>query len=139
MIPKKMLGAARVAPRRASYQSTLQRHVPVRFADELRPALQPQAVVRRPTLREKKVRTERREFGAGRFGWVLQTVLRPVGIKGFLILPKQWIVERNFSWISRCRRNSKDYKRKPENSEAMILLSVIGLMSKRLTGMKCLF
>ncbi|MHB8970675.1 MAG: transposase [Pirellulaceae bacterium] len=29
-----------------------------------------------------------------RFGWVLQTVLRPVGVKGFVVLPKRWIVER---------------------------------------------
>jgi len=28
------------------------------------------------------------------FGWILQTVLRPVGMKGFVILPKRWIVER---------------------------------------------
>jgi putative transposase len=73
------------------------------------------------------------------FGWVLQTVLRPVGIKGFVVLPKRWIVERTFSWISRCRRNSKDYERKTENSEAMILLTMIALMSKRLARAKCRF
>src|SRR5690606_21385899 len=31
------------------------------------------------------------------FGWVLQTVLRPVGVKGFVVLPKRWIVERTFA------------------------------------------
>lgn len=66
------------------------------------------------------------------FGWILQTVLRPVGVKGFVVLPKRWIVERTFAWISRSRRNSKDYERKPENSEAMIYLTMIALMSKRL-------
>ena len=66
------------------------------------------------------------------FGWVLQTVLRPVGVKGFVVLPKRWIVERTFAWIFRCRRNSKDYERKPENSEAIIYLTMIALMSKRL-------
>ena len=30
------------------------------------------------------------------FGWILQTVLRPVGLKGFAVLPKRWIVERTF-------------------------------------------
>lgn len=73
------------------------------------------------------------------FGWVLQTVLRPAAIKGFVVLPKRWIVERTFSWISRCRRNSKDYERKPENNEALILLTVIALMSKRLARAKCQF
>lgn len=35
------------------------------------------------------------------FGWVLQTVLRPVGVKGFVVLPKRWIVERTFAWLAR--------------------------------------
>jgi putative transposase len=66
------------------------------------------------------------------FGWVLQTILRPVGVKGFVVLPKRWIVERTIAWITRCRRNAKDYERKPENSEAMIQLAMIVLMLKRL-------
>ena len=70
------------------------------------------------------------------FGWVLQTVLRPVGVKGFVVLPKRWIIERTFAWISRCRRNAKDYERKPEHSEAMIHITMIALMSKRLANPK---
>ena len=66
------------------------------------------------------------------FGWVLQTVLRPVEAKGFVVLPKRWIVERTFAWIARCRRNSKDYERTTESSETMIYLSMIALMSRRL-------
>jgi transposase len=38
------------------------------------------------------------------FGWVLQTVLRPVNVKGFVVLLKRWIVERTFAWLSRYRR-----------------------------------
>lgn len=66
------------------------------------------------------------------FGWILQTVLRPVGVKGFVILPKRWIVERTFAWLARCRRHSKDYERNPRSSEAMMHISMIHLMSKRL-------
>jgi len=66
------------------------------------------------------------------FGWILQTVLRPVGIRGFVVLPKRWIVERTFAWIGRCRRHSKDYERNPETSENMIYITMIALMSKRL-------
>jgi putative transposase len=66
------------------------------------------------------------------FGWILQTVLRPVEAKGFVVLPKRWIVERTFAWISRCRRHSKDYERTTESSEAMIYISMIGLMSRRI-------
>jgi putative transposase len=66
------------------------------------------------------------------FGWVLQTVLRPVGAKGFVVLPKRWIVERTFAWLARYRRHSKDYERSTESSETMIYLSMIALMSRRL-------
>jgi putative transposase len=66
------------------------------------------------------------------FGWVLQTVLRPVWAKGFVVLPKRWIVERTFAWIARHRRHARDYERNPETSEAMIYIAMIGLMSRRL-------
>jgi putative transposase len=66
------------------------------------------------------------------FGWVLQTILRPVATKGFVVLPKRWIVERTFAWLMRYRRNSKDYERTPESSEAMIYIAMINLMSRRL-------
>lgn len=70
------------------------------------------------------------------FGWILQTVLRPVRAKGFVVLPKRWIVERTFAWISRCRRHSKDYERTTETSETMIYITMIGLMSRRLARQK---
>lgn len=66
------------------------------------------------------------------FGWVLQTVLRPVAAKGFVVLPKRWIVERTFAWLARYRRHSRDYERNTESSEAMIHISMINLMSRRL-------
>lgn len=66
--------------------------------------------------------------------WVLQTVLRPVGVKGFVVLPKRWIVERTFGWLGRCRRLSKDYERNPASSEAMVHLAMIHLMARRLAA-----
>jgi putative transposase len=66
------------------------------------------------------------------FGWVLQTVLRPVGIKGFVVLPKRWIVERTFAWLARYRRHSKDFEKTEASSEAIIYIAMINLMSKRL-------
>lgn len=76
------------------------------------------------------------EWVQATFGWVLQTVLRPVGVRGFVVLPKRWIVERTFSWISRYRRHSKDYERNPETSETMIYIAMINLMSRRLAKLK---
>ena len=59
------------------------------------------------------------------FGWILQTVLRPVRAEGFVVLPKRWIVERTFAWLSRYRRHSKDYERNTETSEAMVLITMV--------------
>lgn len=64
----------------------------------------------------------------------VQTVLRPVNVKGFVLLPKRWIVERTFAWLGRHRRHSKDYERNPASSEAMIYISMINNMSRRLAA-----
>lgn len=74
------------------------------------------------------------EWVKNTFGWILQTVLRPVHAKGFVALPKRWIVERTFAWLTRCRRHSRDYERNPATSETMIHISMIALMSHRLAG-----
>jgi putative transposase len=65
---------------------------------------------------------------------ILQTVLRPVNVRGFVVLPKRWIVERTFAWMNRHRRTSKDYEVLPENSEAVLYIAMIELMSKRLAS-----
>ena len=72
------------------------------------------------------------DWVAGTFGWILQTVLRPVGIKGFVALPKRWIVERTFAWLGRHRRHSKDYEKTTASGEAFTYIAMIYLMSKRL-------
>jgi putative transposase len=59
------------------------------------------------------------EWVRATFGWILQPVLRPVGIRGFVVLPKRWIVERTFAWLGRCRRNSKDYERTTRSRAAL--------------------
>jgi putative transposase len=68
------------------------------------------------------------------FGWTLEIVKRSDGISGFVVLPKRWIVERTFAWLGRYRRMSKDYEGLTDNSEAMIHLAMINLMSRRLAG-----
>jgi putative transposase len=68
------------------------------------------------------------------FGWILQTILRPVNVKGFVVLPKRWIVERTFAWLARYRRNSRDYEKTAASSEAIIYIAMINLMSRRLAS-----
>ena len=62
----------------------------------------------------------------------LEIVKRPEGTKGFLLLPKRWIVERTFARLGRYRRLSKDYEYLPRTSEAMIRVAMIHLMVRRL-------
>jgi putative transposase len=66
------------------------------------------------------------------FGWVLTTILRPLGAKGYVHLPKRWIVERTFGWFGRYRRLSKDYEHNPASSEAWIYLAMTHRMARQL-------
>jgi putative transposase len=67
-----------------------------------------------------------------RLPWQLQIVSRPREAKGFILLPKRWVVERTFAWFGRSRRLSKDYERRTDSSESMVRLSAIHLLTKRL-------
>jgi putative transposase len=64
--------------------------------------------------------------------WHLQISSRPAGETGFKPLPIRWVVERTFAWIGRYRRNSKDYERRTDSGEGMILISSMSLMLRRL-------
>ena len=65
-------------------------------------------------------------------GWELQVIKRTDNTKGFVLLPKRWVVERTFAWLGRYRRLSKDYERSTETSEAMIQMAMIHIMLRRL-------
>jgi putative transposase len=65
-------------------------------------------------------------------GWTLEVVKRSDNVKGFVVQPKRWTVERTFAWLGRYRRLSKDYERLPETSEAAIKTAMIHIMVRRL-------
>jgi len=62
----------------------------------------------------------------------LEISLRPRGKKGFVVLPKRWVVERTFAWLGRYRRLSKDYEKLTKNSEGMVYLASINRLLNRL-------
>ena len=64
--------------------------------------------------------------------WELEIVSRPAGQKGWVLLPKRWVVERTFAWLGRYRINSKEYERLTRSSEAQVYVSSIQLLLKRL-------
>jgi len=63
---------------------------------------------------------------------VLEIVLKLGDQKGFQVLPKRWVVERTFAWISRNRRLARDYERLTQSSESFIYVAMIRLGLRRL-------
>ena len=63
--------------------------------------------------------------------WRLEIVSRPPGAKGFILLPKRWVVERTLGWLGRARRLSKDYERRTDSSECMIRMRGIQVILNR--------
>ena len=53
--------------------------------------------------------------------------------KGFVVVPRRWVVERSLSWLGKHRRLSKDYERLPQMSECFVYQAMSALMLKRLT------
>ena len=64
--------------------------------------------------------------------WTLQIVKRSDAHR-FVVLPKRWIVERTFAWISRNRRLARDFERYARSVAAFVRLAMIRIMLKRLT------
>jgi len=59
-------------------------------------------------------------------------VKRTDDTKGFVVLPRRWVVERTFGWLIRHRRLVRDYERKPEHHEAMVWWATVAIMTRRL-------
>jgi putative transposase len=89
-----------------------------------------------------RLKVVRADSAYGRYGlpaWVatlghfaLELVKRAAGAVGFVLLPQRWVVERTFAWLGRYRRHSRDYERRTESSAAMIQISMIHRMARRL-------
>ena len=61
-----------------------------------------------------------------------EIVRRSDHIKGFVVLPKRWIVERSIAWLNRCRRLAKDWENLNRNALAFLKLASIRLMLRKL-------
>jgi putative transposase len=67
-------------------------------------------------------------------GWRLEITRRPSAAKGFVVIPRRWVVERTFGWLGRYRRLSKDFEHQIRSSEAMVYLASIHRMLRLLDG-----
>jgi transposase len=62
----------------------------------------------------------------------LEIVKRSDQARGFVVLPKRWIVERTFAWLGRCRRLAKDWECFNHKARAFLKLASIRLMLRKL-------
>ena len=62
----------------------------------------------------------------------MAVVAPEVAKKGFVLLPRRWVVERTFGWLGRFRRLARDYERLPETLAAWHWVAFIALMLGRL-------
>ena len=61
-----------------------------------------------------------------------EIVKRSDQTKGFVVLPRRWVVERTFAWLNRCRRLAKDWENLNRNALAFLRLASIRLMLRKL-------
>ena len=62
----------------------------------------------------------------------VEIVKRSDQAKAFVVLPRRWVVERTFAWLSRCRRLAKDWENLNRKALAFLLLASIRLMLRKL-------
>ena len=62
----------------------------------------------------------------------VEIVKRSDQAKGFVVLPKRWVVERTLAWLNRCRRLGKDWENLNRKAWAFLLMASIRLMVRRL-------
>jgi transposase len=60
----------------------------------------------------------------------LEVVKLPEAKKGFVLLPRHWVVERSFAWAARFRRLARDYERLPDTLAGLHFLAFAILMLK---------
>lgn len=68
---------------------------------------------------------------AAAHGIRLEVVKLPEAKKGFVLLPRRWVVERSFAWMARFRRLVRDYERLPETLAGMHLIAFAMIMLRR--------
>jgi len=65
-----------------------------------------------------------------------EIVKRSDTAKGFVVLPKRWIVERTFGWLGRCRRLAKDFENLTRSHLAFVQLAMIRVMMRRIARLR---
>ena len=64
--------------------------------------------------------------------WTIEIVKRSDAAKGFVLLPRRWVVERTLAWLNRNRRLAKDFEATVESAVTWLYIASVKLMSRRL-------
>jgi len=71
----------------------------------------------------------------GHGDWTIEIVKRSDAAKGFVLLPRRWVVERTLAWLNRNRRLAKDVERTIESAATWLYVASVKLMSRRLAAL----
>ena len=85
----------------------------------------------------EKACTKGSSYGVGLKQWLHEDVVvdwqKLMPPKGFVVLPRRWVVERSFAWIGHNRRMSKDYERLCASGATVVYAAMSRLMVRRMT------
>ena len=66
--------------------------------------------------------------------WTIEIIKRSDTAKGFVLLPRRWVVERTFAWLGRNRRLAKDFERTIESATAWLYLASVQQITRRIAS-----
>lgn len=66
--------------------------------------------------------------------WTIQIVKRTDKAKGFVVIPRRWVVERTFAWLGRNRRLAKDFERTIESATAWLFMASVQMITRRIAA-----
>jgi putative transposase len=73
-----------------------------------------------------------RDALVGHGDWTIKIIKRSDTAKGFVVLPRRWVVERAFAWIGRCRRLAKDWEQSTSSATAWAYIANVRILTRRL-------
>ena len=75
-----------------------------------------------------KLKTALTEIG----DWTIEVIKRSDRVKGFVVLPRRWVVERTFAWLNRNRRLAKDFEQTIASATAWLFMASVQILARRI-------
>lgn len=86
-----------------------------------------------PSLRRRRLSRRQAVAGAQFLGiWTVENIKRSDTAKGFVLLPRRWVVERTLAWLNRNRRLAMDFEALISTAETWVMIASVKLIMRRL-------